>query len=393
MILSLSNSFNTMDTTPPSTPPSGYHEYDNEIGQDSLDYVYTNHFDMYAKYGHDDHDDHDDDDYMDGYSDYDGYSEYESDTSSHRSLHSYSSNETSHAFDYSSNVVSGHNLHVPTMTSIAEDFEIIRDMLQSPVVRTPLVTKGCIATTHDKSKTVHKNEDEMVDVKSDTSSSDDEKSVLSISSVVVPWKKVENNTTISLTNIIQDEVHHQMKETRLKEQKAQAERNARSSHENKYRQSGNDRNNNNQRRRERKSPPTHDQNHDHRDTPRRRSLLLGGTDPKPPKAFVPSQTQTTKNHQKDTGSVSSKSSTTTDLSRLCKFGKACSETSKCGRAHTFEEWCPRRCRAAKSCKSPRQCTYIHQNESKQVYLKRIVEVHDTFYHKNRQIYLKNFKSF
>jgi hypothetical protein len=368
-----------MDTTPPSTPPSTYDEYHEEYEED---YDQTNHFSMYTKYGHDD--------YMSSEYD-DGYSEYESDTSSHPSLHSYSSNETSHSIDYSPHVVSTPVVHVPIMTSIAEDFAIIQGMLQRPAVRP--VRKGT-SKNNQQSTTVVDEEDVKSHISCDEKSETLSTSEVSTSSVAVPWKNVEKNNTISLSNIIQDEVHHQMKETRLKEQKALVERNARISHENKYRQQGNDRNN--QKRRDRresdqKSSPNHDHSNDGSNQ-RRRSLLLGGVDPKPVKAFAPQQ-QTSRHPQKDTSSVSSKSSTTTDLSRLCKFGKACSETSKCGRAHRFDEWSPRRCRSAKGCKTPRTCNYIHQNESKQVYLKRIVDIQDTFYHKNRQIYLKNFKSF
>ena len=79
-----------------------------------------------------------------------------------------------------------------------------------------------------------------------------------------------------------------------------------------------------------------------------------------------------------------------DRKRLCKFGLKCSMKNSCDRTHSVDDWTPQLCKFAKGCRNLNRCKYIHSNESKKECLTRLVNIADTFYHRNRQIYIKNF---
>lgn len=87
------------------------------------------------------------------------------------------------------------------------------------------------------------------------------------------------------------------------------------------------------------------------------------------------------------------SSCSTDYSRLCKFGSSCSKRhSNCGRAHHVDEWSPQECHHRNA--STQHLTACHRlhvsKESKTEYLERVMDINGTFFHSNRDLYLKNF---
>lgn len=81
--------------------------------------------------------------------------------------------------------------------------------------------------------------------------------------------------------------------------------------------------------------------------------------------------------------------------RLCKFGKRCRcASTTCHRSHTLQEWNPEMCTDAhhKHGKGAGEtCPRRHAHESKEECLRRFVMIPNTFYHENRQIYLKTFR--
>ena len=80
-----------------------------------------------------------------------------------------------------------------------------------------------------------------------------------------------------------------------------------------------------------------------------------------------------------------------DKTRLCKFGKRCVSQKKCDRVHTFDAWEPNMCHYDKKCRIIRKCRFLHTRETKEDYLKRIIQQEDNrFYYGNQHLYLKNF---
>lgn len=84
------------------------------------------------------------------------------------------------------------------------------------------------------------------------------------------------------------------------------------------------------------------------------------------------------------------------MDRLCKFGKRCRcASSTCLRSHTLNEWEPRMCsnphHTQPNSKGWEGCLHRHHKESKEECLLRFTSIPNTFYHDNRQIYLKTFR--
>jgi hypothetical protein len=80
-----------------------------------------------------------------------------------------------------------------------------------------------------------------------------------------------------------------------------------------------------------------------------------------------------------------------DKTRLCKFGKRCVSQKKCDRVHTLQDWEPNMCHYDHKCRILRKCRFIHSRDTKQDYLKRIIQQEDNrFYFGNQHLYLKNF---
>lgn len=316
---------------------------------------------------------YDDGDYVDG-EEYDGdgscHSEYECDISL-RSLHSYSSYETTLS---DLELCTAKDKKFRRMTTLDQDFQMIERLL---VQRKDDALRG-------------------EDVVSDNDSVSSFEPVLTKTvPAVAPWVAIQKTQVVSMTSIIQDEAtikkqpvstatnNHRTRNTRDdgayngkvgangRRQQYQGRYNnadgSKTSHHHKQPENPgtlngrNPRNNNTNT----KSPPP------------RKSLLLSKND-------------NISSARSDTISVRSDPNAS-DNSRICKFGSKCAHKSRCGRAHSYNEWEPRMCRFATSCKSMTSCRYIHAKETKEVYLRRMVDTVDTFYHKNKEMYIKSFR--
>ena len=122
--------------------------------------------------------------------------------------------------------------------------------------------------------------------------------------------------------------------------------------------------------------------------PRRRSLLLGSD--------VSNKTTPSVASHRSEDDVSTASSSSQVSDRLCKFGSRCRcATTSCNRCHSMKEWQPTMCRHPRHTHSGAEgvatCRRRHSYETKEQCLLRFTEITDTFYHQNRQIYIKTFR--
>lgn len=413
---------------------NNYKSHQNHVYHDNDSYNDYDNYDNYNNY--DDYDSHEEvyesdtfntqhesygyESYLSSsYCEYDDSSEYESDDiCSTRSSLSYSSLE-SHDF-VDTNVSQVVPSSFPVMSTILEDFTMIDKLLiasstqsSSKVIQSPIDMKNS-----DKSISNDTSNDDLKDTVNDVSELK-ESSPSTPSTQFKPWKSLEvvsQTEHVSLSTIMENEEMENIR-NREEEKKRMSEMEQR----NKYPNRKSSRQPNKQQRtthherpperpkllQSSKSkegivkesvnkwmkPPQIDNKgvskskivNENKQSIRRRSLLLRD-DP-----------QSSSNNESvsvcSTTSGSTTTNTNVDLTRICKFGKACKEmSSKCGRSHALDEWSPRQCRQSfKSCRSGNRCRYIHSSESKKSFLRRILDFEDTFYNKNKEMYLKNFK--
>lgn len=324
---------------------------------------------------------HENDDY-DNESSSSNFSEYECDISS-RSLHSYSSCET-----FSDSDMCYKDMKFHRMTTLEQDFQMIEKLFLANSVDYTCEEKEC--------------SDDMSDELSTTS---DSTSHSENTPKIVPWLQVQKTEKVLLTSIIENESVMTAKAASLEASRKKKEEEAAVKRQQQY--NNNQRYNNNKKkpsyqkhddsatttssgsgsssRRNHNNNHSNHSNHNHNtEPPRRRSLLLSKNDPEVSSSSSPSH------RAHDTASVKSDPNAS-DNSRICKFGNKCVHKTKCGRAHTYDEWEPRKCRFVTSCKMMSTCRYIHSKESKAKYLARMIDMEETFYNKNREMYIKNFK--
>ena len=344
-------------------------------------------------HGHDHHDHHDQYDYDNSdYNEDEGYddscpSEYECDISL-RSLHSYSSYDTT----LSDLEVCPKDKKFRRMTTLEQDFQMIERLL----VR----KKDGAEKAEDVSDNVSVSSSDSIPTKSSAP-------------VVAPWLAMQKKETVSMTSIIHDEStmkrtppsstrhpnphardmsyhhndNHPNRRPNDKGDRQNGKNNAngrRQQYQGRYNNADGSKTSHQKQKENPMQVESEDRNKytSHRPSPPpvRKSLLLSKGD----------VNVNISSARSDTVSVRSDPNAS-DNSRICKFGTKCVHKSRCGRAHSYNEWEPRMCRFATSCKSLANCRYIHAKESKEKYLRRMVDTADTFYHKNREMYIKSFR--
>lgn len=343
-------------------------------------------------------------------------SEYEWDLSSNQSLHSYSSADT---FSDSDFCLARHPTTVSAsfkkMTTITQDLEMIDEFLRvTPLKAIQSIADATIVVEQPLKRVVSvemSNRSKLMYARLEARKAAEEMMKVPDappppppSEEDIPWKKTDKTDNLSLRTIISDEnLIFITEQKKIEEAKALLERERAN-----YMNRGQNQRNSQQQRRDynnkdrrgsmagqRQAPKQGNERHERLMT-NNKQTTGGGTIPSnPPKRVSLLRRDDNKTHSKTTASdtrstVSSDHSTAADMSRICKFAAKCSFKSKCGRAHAYNEWEPRKCHFTKGCKSMRTCRYIHDKESKSEYLRRIVQIEDTFYNKNKEIYLKNF---
>lgn len=352
--------------------------------------------------------------------------EYECDTASLPSLYSYSSEDTStletHDFDYDKVYTPRRTIYgfrYEKMSSIAEDFEFIQKAMNPTTDDVPytLLSPRPMSWYESSSKSSSSCHNDIYEesVKGSCAvaaeESDDERSkqsdeTLSLQGSVAKctWKSISKPDAVNMNEIINMENRERIKRNANRQRNQNAVTTTTTSpHRQQHHQREQKPHTNNRGARKKNGYERNSDNSDATNTnrrsaqrcttipskaPKRRSLLLEKND-KDHKDHVTIQNA---NHR-DTSSVSSSiSGNQIVMSRLCKFGKSCTnKKSNCGRCHGYHEWRPPQCKWVGKAEHLKSCHRIHENESKMEYLKRMVNMENTFYSKNKEIYLKNFR--